>query len=100
MIEERETSIPPALVLAAQLVMGTLSGLLGLALASPLIGAMMIVIGAGDVPACWKTRTIRQNDQARGGRAAVRKRTSARACSTVMSPPFSTPAAQIAAPAA
>lgn len=43
-VEERETSIPPALVLAAQLVMGTLYGLLGLALASPLIGAAMVII--------------------------------------------------------
>lgn len=48
-VEERETSIPPALVLAGQLVMGTLYGLLGLALASPLIGAAMVLIRDGYV---------------------------------------------------
>ncbi len=48
-VEERETSIPPALVLAAQLVMGTLYGLLGLALASPLIGAALVLIREGYV---------------------------------------------------
>lgn len=56
-IEERETSIPPALVLAAQLVMGTLYGLLGLALASPLVGAAMIVIREAYVRSVLENQT-------------------------------------------
>jgi predicted PurR-regulated permease PerM len=43
-VEERETSIPPALVLSGQLLMGTLYGLLGLALASPLVAVMIVLI--------------------------------------------------------
>lgn len=48
-VEERETSIPPALVLAGQLLMGTLYGLLGLALASPLVAVLIVLIREGYV---------------------------------------------------
>ena len=44
LVEAREVSLPPALVLAMQLFMGTLFGILGVALASPLAAVGLVVI--------------------------------------------------------
>lgn len=44
LVEAREVSLPPALVLAMQLLMGTLFGLLGVALASPIAAVGLVVI--------------------------------------------------------
>lgn len=43
-VEQHETDMPPALILAAQLVLGLLYGLPGLALASPLAAALMVLL--------------------------------------------------------
>jgi predicted PurR-regulated permease PerM len=43
LVEQHETRLPPALVLAAQLLFGTLFGLTGLALASPAVAALMVI---------------------------------------------------------
>lgn len=42
MIARKTVDLPPALVLAAQLIMGVLFGLLGLALADPLVAMIKI----------------------------------------------------------
>lgn len=44
LVEAREVSLPPALILAMQLLMGTLFGILGVALASPLAAVALVVI--------------------------------------------------------
>lgn len=44
LVESREVSLPPALILAAQLLMGTLFGILGVALASPLAAVLLVVV--------------------------------------------------------
>lgn len=43
LVEQHETLLSPALVLAAQLFFGTLFGLVGLALASPVVAALMVI---------------------------------------------------------
>lgn len=44
LVEAHEASLPPALVLAMQLLMGTLFGMLGVALASPIAAVGLVVI--------------------------------------------------------
>lgn len=45
LIQQEKVSLPPALVIAAQLLFGVLFGILGLALATPITAALMTVIG-------------------------------------------------------
>lgn len=44
LVEAREVSLPPALILAMQLLMGVLFGILGVALASPLAAVLLVVV--------------------------------------------------------
>ena len=44
LIQQRKVSLPPALVIAAQLVFGVLFGILGLALATPILAALKTII--------------------------------------------------------
>lgn len=44
LIQQRTISLPPALILAAQLLLGGLYGLLGLALATPLVAAVLTLV--------------------------------------------------------
>lgn len=44
LVEAREVSLPPALILSMQLLMGTLFGILGVALASPLAAVLLVVV--------------------------------------------------------
>ena len=44
LIEKNQTSLPPGLILGGQLLMGALTGLLGLALATPLLAAIVVII--------------------------------------------------------
>lgn len=44
LIQQRQTSIPPALLLAFQLLLGMLTGFLGLMVATPLLAAGMVVV--------------------------------------------------------
>ena len=44
LVEAREVSLPPALILAMQLLMGVLFGIGGVALASPLAAVGLVVI--------------------------------------------------------
>ncbi len=45
LIQQEKVSLPPALVIAAQLLFGVLFGILGLALATPITAALMTIIG-------------------------------------------------------
>ncbi|MCJ2183175.1 AI-2E family transporter [Novosphingobium sp. 1949] len=56
MIARKTVDLPPALVLAAQLIMGVLFGILGLALADPLVGMIKI----------WLEREAARNGHANG----------------------------------
>jgi predicted PurR-regulated permease PerM len=47
LVEAREVSLPPALILSMQLLMGTLFGLIGVALASPLAAVLLVVVHRG-----------------------------------------------------
>jgi predicted PurR-regulated permease PerM len=44
LIQQRQTSIPPALLLAFQLLLGMLTGFLGLMVATPLLAAGMVIV--------------------------------------------------------
>lgn len=44
LIQQHQTSIPPALLLAFQLLMGVLTGFLGLMVATPLLAALMVIV--------------------------------------------------------
>lgn len=59
MIARKTADLPPALVLAAQLVMGVLFGLLGLILADPLLAMIKV----------WLQRTAEQNETVKAGGA-------------------------------
>lgn len=45
LIQQEKVSLPPALVISAQLLFGVLFGILGLALATPIAAALMTVVG-------------------------------------------------------
>jgi len=45
LIQQEKVSLPPALVIAAQLLFGVLFGILGLALATPIAAALMTIVG-------------------------------------------------------
>ena len=49
MVQSRAADVPPALLLAFQLMMGALFGLLGLALAAPLLAVLLVVVRRGYV---------------------------------------------------
>ena len=44
LIQQRQTSIPPALLLAFQVIMGAVAGFLGLMVATPLLAALLVLI--------------------------------------------------------
>jgi predicted PurR-regulated permease PerM len=44
LIQQRTVSLPPALIITAQLIMGVLAGGLGLALATPLAAAALVLV--------------------------------------------------------
>jgi len=46
LIQQEKVSLPPALIISAQLLMGVLFGILGLALATPLIALVMTLVSA------------------------------------------------------
>lgn len=45
LIQQEKVSLPPALVIAGQLLFSVLFGILGLALATPIAAALMTIIG-------------------------------------------------------
>ncbi|WP_164103484.1 AI-2E family transporter [Candidatus Laterigemmans baculatus] len=44
MVQQHQVSLPPALVIAVQVLMGVLAGLLGIALATPLAAAVLVLV--------------------------------------------------------
>ena len=44
LVQQREVSLPPVLTLSSQIVLGSILGLLGLALATPMTGAAMVLV--------------------------------------------------------
>jgi predicted PurR-regulated permease PerM len=44
MIQQKAISLPPVVIIAAQVIMGVLLGALGLALATPMVAAVMVLV--------------------------------------------------------
>ena len=44
LVQQKQTSIPPALLISFQLIMGALTGFLGVLIATPLLAAMMVLV--------------------------------------------------------
>lgn len=65
LIQQEKVSLPPALVIAVQLLFGVLFGILGLALATPITAAAMTIIGLVYV----RSYLDRETDGAPGGKA-------------------------------
>ena len=63
LLQQEKVSLPPALVIAVQLLFGVLFGILGLALATPITAAAMTIIGLVYVSAYLD----RENDPQQGG---------------------------------
>lgn len=64
LIQQEKVALPPALVIAVQLLFGVLFGLLGLALATPITAAAMTVISLVYV----RSYLDRETDGAPGGK--------------------------------
>ena len=45
LVQKRQISMPPALILVAQVLMGVVAGFLGIAVATPLVAVAMVTIG-------------------------------------------------------
>lgn len=62
LIQQEKVSLPPALIIAVQLLFGVLFGILGLALATPIAAAMMTIIGLVYVRDYLDRETARQGE--------------------------------------
>lgn len=62
LIQQEKVSLPPALIIAVQLLFGVLFGLLGLALATPIAAALMTVINLVYVRDYLDRETARQGE--------------------------------------